>query len=68
MLKAYRNWPDPQPGTRWAVWMDAVLREDSVRATTSMDELYVESYERYAANRPNTSQIADAVNAGMGLP
>lgn len=68
VLKVYRNWPDPVPGTRWAVWMDAISRDDNVKGTTSNDDLYVESYERYAANRPNTSQLADAVNAGMGLP
>ena len=68
VLKVYRNWPDPEPGTRWAAWMKAVLGEESVKMTTSTDELYVESYERYAANRPHTSLLADAVNAGMGLP
>jgi len=68
VLKIYRNWPDPIPGTRWAIWMDAVQENEFVRATTSNDDLYVESYERYAQNRPNTSLLADAVNAGMGLP
>ena len=37
-------------------------------ATTSSDELYLDSYERYAENRPDTSQVARAVNEGRGLP
>jgi glutathione S-transferase len=68
VLKPYRGWPDPVPGTRWAMWVDAVERNEFVRNTTSSDDLYVESYERYARNRPGTSLLADAINAGMGLP
>lgn len=68
VLKPYRNWPDPVPNTRWQVWMDAIAANEHVKCTTSNDELYIDSYERYAQNRPGTSMIADAVNAGMGLP
>lgn len=68
VLKPYRAWPDPEPGTRWAQWVEALEDEPSIRATTSGDELYVESYERYAENRPDTSQVAKAVNEGRGLP
>jgi len=25
-------------------------------------------FDRYAFNRPNTSQVADAINSGRGLP
>ena len=41
---------------------------EAVKKTTSDDELYLDSYERYAENRPNTSQVRDAVNSGRGLP
>lgn len=68
VLKPYRAWPDAQQGTRWKAWLDAVENDESVRATTSSDDLYVESYERYAENRPGTSQLADAINSGGGLP
>ncbi|KAI9661457.1 MAG: hypothetical protein M1831_002979 [Alyxoria varia] len=68
VLKPYRSWPDPAPGSRWASWVEAVEENSSVQATTSEDQLYVDSYERYAENRPNTSQVANAVNAGRGLP
>ena len=48
VLKPYRGWPDAQEGTRWASWLDAIESNEHVRATTSTDELYLDSYERYA--------------------
>jgi len=48
VLKPYRNWPDPDPNTRWAKWIEAIERSPHVQATTSTDELYLDSYERYA--------------------
>lgn len=48
VLKPYRGWPDPEKGSRWAAWVDAVEANDQVMATTSSDELYLDSYERYA--------------------
>ena len=86
VLKPYRGWQDPEPGSRWARWVEAVEENEHVKATTSTDELYLDSYERYAGmlkdcfawddgggltkteNRPNTSQVANAINAGRGLP
>lgn len=68
VLKPYRGWPDVDPGSRWGRWVQAVEGLESVKATTSDDELYLDSYERYAENRPNTSQVANAINSGRGLP
>ncbi|KAL4982914.1 hypothetical protein BDW68DRAFT_191777 [Aspergillus falconensis] len=68
VLKPYRGWPDPEPGTRWGAWVDAIEANDSIKATTSLPDLYLDSYERYAENRPNTSQLANAINSGRGLP
>lgn len=68
VLSPYRGWPEPEEGSRWKRWVDAIEADRSVRMTTSTDELYIESYERYAENRPGTSQLADAVNSGRGLP
>jgi hypothetical protein len=48
--------------------MDAVENNEHVKNTTSLDDLYIESYERYAQNRPNTSELADAINGGFHLP
>ena len=68
VLGPYRGWPEPEEGTRWAKWVEAIEKDPAVRATTSGDELYLDSYERYAENRPGTSQVADAINSGRGLP
>jgi glutathione S-transferase len=68
VLTPYRGWPEPEEGSRWKKWVDAVEANEAVKATVSGDEVYVDSYERYAENRPNTSQVADAVNSGRGLP
>lgn len=87
VLKPYRGWPDAEEGSRLAIWVNAIENNQHVQATTSTDELYHDSYERYAResrmpfffsmvlltlhvteNRPNTSQVANAINAGRGLP
>ncbi|KAH7414140.1 glutathione S-transferase [Phaeosphaeria sp. MPI-PUGE-AT-0046c] len=68
VLGPYRGWPEPEEGSRWGKWVQAIEGDKSVRATTSGDELYLDSYERYAENRPGTSQVADAINSGRGLP
>ena len=48
VLKPYRGWPDAVEGTRFAKWVNAVENNVDVKATTSTDELYLDSYERYA--------------------
>ncbi|KAI9722281.1 MAG: hypothetical protein M1812_001753 [Candelaria pacifica] len=48
VLKPYRGWPDPQVGSRWSLWVDAIENDEAVKSTTSTDDLYFESYERYA--------------------
>ena len=48
VLKPYRGWPDPDEGSRWAKWVEAVEENPHVKATTSTDELYLDSYLRYA--------------------
>ncbi|KAJ5047484.1 uncharacterized protein L3040_003308 [Drepanopeziza brunnea f. sp. 'multigermtubi'] len=68
VMKHYRAWPDPLPNSRWGRWLDAVENNEHVKNTTSLDELYIDSYERYAQNRPNTSELAEAINGGYGLP
>jgi len=68
VLKPYRGWPDPEPGSRWEKWVRAIEGNEAVMKTTSDDKLYLDSYERYAENRPNTSQVREAINSGRGLP
>lgn len=48
VLAPYRGWPAPEEGTRWFKWIDAIEKDEAVKATTSGDELYFDSYERYA--------------------
>ncbi|KAH9845530.1 glutathione S-transferase U7-like [Teratosphaeria destructans] len=68
VLKPYRGWPDPEPGSRWEKWVRAIEGNEAVQKTTSDDQLYLDSYERYAENRPNTSEVQKAINSGTGLP
>ncbi|KAE8146065.1 hypothetical protein BDV25DRAFT_133244 [Aspergillus avenaceus] len=68
VLKPYRGWPEPEAGSRWSAWVNAIETNEHIKATTSDEELYLDSYERYAQNRPNTSQLANAINSGRGLP
>lgn len=48
VLKPYRGWPEPDDGSRWGAWVKAIEGHPAVVATTSTDELYLDSYERYA--------------------
>lgn len=48
VLKPYRGWPEPEEGSRWAKWVEAIEADEHVKATTSTDDLYLDSYERYA--------------------
>lgn len=48
VLTPYRGWPEPGPGSRWAIWVSAIENNEGVKATTSTDDLYMDSYERYA--------------------
>lgn len=72
VMGPYRGWPvleeEKDKGGRWGRWVRAVEGDQSVRRTMSEDELYLDSYERYAENRPGTSEVAEAVNTGRGLP
>ena len=66
VLKPYRNFVQPD-NTKYRAWLGRVLDHPAVRATTSTDDLYLDSYQRYADNNAGT-KVSDAVNAGKGLP
>ena len=57
VLKPYRGWPDVEPGSRWSKWVDAIEANESVKATTSSDDLYLDSYERYAGMSVSNSLL-----------
>lgn len=67
VLKPYRGF-EPEVAGRWGKFYTAILNHPTVAATTSTDDLYLDSYKRYAENRPNTSQVANAINSGRALP
>ena len=48
VLKPYRAWPMPEEGSRLGQWIKALEDDPRVKGTTSTDELYLDSYERYA--------------------
>jgi glutathione S-transferase len=48
VMKPYRGWPDADPQSRWGRWIAALEADENVKATLSTDELYLDSYERYA--------------------
>ncbi|GAW20213.1 hypothetical protein ANO14919_097100 [Xylariales sp. No.14919] len=52
ILREFCNWHDPMPGTRWQQWSDALEQNPHVQATTSQDELYVETVDLFLRSRP----------------
>ncbi|KAJ7724903.1 thioredoxin-like protein [Mycena metata] len=67
VLKHYRGFELPT-GDKFGAWITRLFAHPAFRVTCSTEELYLDSYERYAQNRPNTSQVANAINAGKPLP
>ncbi|KAI1325258.1 hypothetical protein F5Y16DRAFT_411517 [Xylariaceae sp. FL0255] len=45
ILREFHNWHGLAPGTRWQQWADALEHNPHVQATTSLDELYVETVD-----------------------
>ncbi|KAJ7246553.1 glutathione S-transferase [Mycena haematopus] len=67
VLKHYRGFELPT-GHKFEAWIIRLFGHPAFKATCSTEELYLDSYERYAQNRPNTSQVANAINSGKPLP
>jgi len=67
VLKHYRGFSLPS-GEKFNAWLQRLLEHPAFKGTCSDEELYIDSYERYAFNRPGTSQVANAINSGRGLP
>ncbi|KAI1798422.1 thioredoxin-like protein [Ganoderma leucocontextum] len=67
VLKHYRGfvWPENEA---LQAYVQRLLANPAVKRTCNTEELYLDSYERYAFNRPDTSQVANAINAGRALP
>ncbi|KDR84185.1 hypothetical protein GALMADRAFT_55147 [Galerina marginata CBS 339.88] len=67
VLTHYRGFQLPS-GDRFNGWLTRLCEHPVFKSTSSTDQLYLDSYERYAFNRPNTSQVANAINEGKALP
>ncbi|KZT20921.1 glutathione S-transferase [Neolentinus lepideus HHB14362 ss-1] len=67
VLKHYRAFSLPE-GPKFQSYLKRLFEHPAFKATCSDEQLYLDSYERYAWNRPNTSQVANAINSGRGLP
>ncbi|KAH9924147.1 glutathione S-transferase [Fomitopsis serialis] len=67
VLVHYRGFAVPE-GPQFRTYLDRLLNYPAFKRTCSTEDLYIDSYERYAHNRPNTSQVANAINAGTALP
>ncbi|TLS26091.1 hypothetical protein PpBr36_07842 [Pyricularia pennisetigena] len=52
---------------RWKLWVEACLARESVVATSSDDEPYIDVYRRYAEDKTN-SKVAQATRTGDKLP
>jgi len=67
VLPYYRGFALPE-GPQFRSYVARLLGFPAFKRTCSTEQLYIDSYERYAWNRPNTSQVANAINSGMALP
>ncbi|KAF7302001.1 Glutathione transferase [Mycena indigotica] len=67
VLKYYRAFQLPE-GVKFKAWTTRLLEHPAFKVTCSTEQLYLDSYERYAFNRPNISQVGNAINSGKPLP
>ncbi|KIK95835.1 hypothetical protein PAXRUDRAFT_826608 [Paxillus rubicundulus Ve08.2h10] len=67
VLKHYRGF-EMLEGEKFRAWLKRLFEHPAFKRTCSSEALYMDSYERYAFNRPNTSQVANAINSGRSLP
>ena len=58
---------DDEVWARWDVWFSAVVERESVKATWSEDEKYIEAYKRYADDT-TSSEVGQATRQGRSLP
>jgi glutathione S-transferase len=58
---------DKEVWERWRAWAEAVRGNESVKATMSDPEKYIEAYQRYAEDKTQ-SQVGQATRGGRSLP
>ncbi|KIK64605.1 hypothetical protein GYMLUDRAFT_258700 [Collybiopsis luxurians FD-317 M1] len=67
VLKHYRGFELP-PSQKLNNWLHKLFNHPDFKRTCSTDELYFDSYERYAFNRAHASKLAKALNSGREMP
>ncbi|KFZ01207.1 hypothetical protein V501_10139 [Pseudogymnoascus sp. VKM F-4519 (FW-2642)] len=63
MLKKFRGWPDPEPGSRWERWVGAVEGCEAVRATVCGEDVYEDAFARWTQGKG--TEVEDG---GYGVP
>jgi glutathione S-transferase len=63
VLKKFRGWPDPEPGSRWERWVAAVEGCEAVRATCCGDDVYEDTFARWQQGKG--TEVEDG---GFGVP
>lgn len=56
ILRRLRNWHDPVTSARWQQWSNALEQNTHIQATTSQDELYVETIDLFLRARPQDGE------------
>ena len=64
VLKYYRGWPDPEVGSRWQIWVDAVEQDERVRCTLSEETAYRDRHED-AAEKTGGGMVSSEMKAAM---
>ncbi|KAK4039349.1 glutathione S-transferase [Parachaetomium inaequale] len=58
---------DEEVWARWDEWFGAIVERESVKATWSEEEKYIEAYKRYAEDTTQ-SEVGQATRQGRSLP
>jgi len=57
VLKRFRDWPDPEQGSRWGRWMQAVEADERIRATCSGEEVYEDTVARWTQGKTGQGNL-----------
>ncbi|KAK5987634.1 hypothetical protein PT974_11766 [Cladobotryum mycophilum] len=60
VIRPHRGWVDAAPGTRWQRWLDALERNPHVVATTSTEDMYLDTADLLLQNAvvPSDGSVA----------
>jgi glutathione S-transferase len=55
LLKKFRDWPDPEQGSRWERWMQAA--DERIRATCNGEEVYEDAVARWTQGKTGQGDL-----------